>query len=295
MRIDLQPGKYVVAVSGGVDSVVLLDLLMKIPDISLTIAHFDHGIRPDSADDAAFVERLAAQYGLPFKSRRTELGPRASEVLAREARYRFLRDIKRQTGARALITAHHQDDLLETAILNVLRGTGRRGLTSLKSTSEIKRPLLNETKAAIITYATKRNLSWHEDTTNHDLRYTRNYIRHRLLVRFDAHARQQLLAIIEHMQAVNREIDSLEQQLLQTNRLDNGLSRQWFASLPHGVAKDVLAAWLRQNGPADFDRQTIERLSVLAKTKPAGKRLDVRHGYQIKLKQNHLALELAER
>ncbi len=295
MEIKLQPGKYVVAVSGGVDSVVLLDVLARQPDLELVVAHFDHGIRPESADDAAWVKTLANQYDLTFITDRAELGPHASEARAREARYRFLRNAQKQTGAQAIITAHHQDDLLETAILNMLRGTGRRGLTSLQSTVQIKRPLLGASKQDIQDYAVQHKLSWREDTTNHDERYTRNYIRKRLLVKFDAVARQQLLAAIEQARVVNDELEPLLAGLIAQHAEREAVDRQWFASLPHDVAREVMAAWLRQGGVVDFDRRTIERLTVQAKTKPAGKRLDVMHNYRLDITKQSLALTPAKR
>ena len=79
--------RYIVAVSGGVDSVALLDMLARLSDHELIVAHFDHGIRSDSAEDALFVSGLAEQYGLPFEMRREELGSNASEDLARTRRY----------------------------------------------------------------------------------------------------------------------------------------------------------------------------------------------------------------
>ncbi|MDB5170010.1 MAG: hypothetical protein JWN82_406 [Candidatus Saccharibacteria bacterium] len=290
MQVELQPGKYVVAVSGGVDSVALLHLLQQISGLQLVVAHFDHGIRPESADDAAFVQELTTTYNLDFMTERAELGAGASEATARKARYKFLHGVRNQTGAQAVITAHHQDDVLETAILNILRGTGRRGLTSLQSTVEIQRPLLHVPKKDILAYAAKQKLSWREDTTNHDERYTRNYIRHRLLVRFDADARQQLLMTLARAQTVNDELDPLLTELLSAHLAQGSLDRQWFTSLPHAAAREVMATWLRQAGPADFDRQTIERLTIQAKVKPAGKRLDVLHGQHLTLEKRSLLL-----
>ena len=89
--------KYIVAVSGGVDSVVLLDMLGKIPGHELVVAHFDHGIREDSARDAQFVASLAHERGLIYAGKREELGANASEALARERRYGFLRELAKPT------------------------------------------------------------------------------------------------------------------------------------------------------------------------------------------------------
>src|SRR5579884_3654782 len=116
MEIQLEPGAYVVAVSGGVDSVVLLDLLTKNHNLKLTVAHFDHGKRKDSASDRHFVQKLAEKHGLSFVYAEGRLGLGASEAAARKARYKFLQQVRESAEARAVVTAHHQDDLLETAI-----------------------------------------------------------------------------------------------------------------------------------------------------------------------------------
>lgn len=295
MEIKLQPSRYVVAVSGGVDSVVLLDLLRQQHGMELIVAHFDHGIRPDSAADADFVRQHAAKHELPFVTARVELGEGASEAVARELRYKFLRGEAEKAKAQAIVTAHHQDDVLETAILNMLRGTGRRGLTSLQSTADIQRPLLGVPKKDLEGYALQHHLSWREDTTNRDERYTRNYIRHRLLVKFDARARQQLLDAITQAQAVNEELDTLLGGLLADHTREEGVDRRWFTSLPHDVAREVMATWLRQNGVADFDRRTIERLTVQSKVKSVGKQLDVLHNYRVKVDRQTLALKMSKR
>jgi tRNA(Ile)-lysidine synthase len=178
MQVDVKPGKYVVAVSGGVDSMVLLDLLRSLPGVELIVAHFEHGVREDSDEDRKLVEKAAKQYGLAFVCEHGNLGAGISEAAAREARYAFLNRVKAQNDAQAIITAHHEDDLLETAILNILRGTGRKGLSSLGSTEDIIRPLLHVSKKTIRDYATAHGIAWHEDSTNESDVYLRNYIRH---------------------------------------------------------------------------------------------------------------------
>ena len=90
MKVQLEPGKYVVAVSGGVDSMSLLHALKDLPDVELVVAHFDHGIRPDSAQDRELVQKIADEYGLSFEYTQGHLGKDASEEQARKARYEFL-------------------------------------------------------------------------------------------------------------------------------------------------------------------------------------------------------------
>jgi tRNA(Ile)-lysidine synthase len=270
MKITLSSGRYVVAVSGGVDSVVLFDLLQRQPGMRLTIAHFDHGIRPDSGGDRMFVQALAQKHGLPFVYDTAHLGPGASEAVARQARYQFLEQVRRASRARAIVTAHHQDDLLETAVLNMLRGTGRKGLTSLQDRSDIRRPLLGYSKQAIMAYAKAQGLVWHEDVTNHDQAYRRNYVRHSILPKLTAEKRQRLLAILAKQLEINGQLDMLLTNYLHLQPIAQRLNRPAFSQLPHAVAKEVMASWLRANGLSNFDKKTIERATINAKVGRTG-------------------------
>lgn len=169
---------YIVAVSGGVDSVVLLHQLVRAGQRQLVVAHVNHGMRPEADADARFVAGLAKQYGLPYEEHRAALGEDASEEVARQARYGFLFAVARRYDAQ-VVTAHHADDVVETVALNLRRGTRWRGLAGM-SDARITRPLVNWTKQDIYDYATRHRLEWVEDSTNHTARYTRNQIRRRL-------------------------------------------------------------------------------------------------------------------
>lgn len=293
MEINVQPGKYVVAVSGGVDSMVLLDLLRRHPGVEVIVAHIDHGIRPDSADDRKLVEAVARTHGLPFVYEEARLGKAASEAVARQARYDFLRRVKHDVGAQAIVTAHHQDDVLETAVINLLRGTGRKGLSSLQSTAEIKRPLLNLSKAQIRTYAETQQLDWREDSTNQDESYLRNYVRRRLLPRLSTADKHRLLEILHAAADTNTQLDRELAELFSLSAAT--LSRTEFIRLSHVEAKEVMAAWLRANNLRDFDSPMLERLVVVAKTARPGKRADIAHRAVMHVTKTDLALEYIER
>ncbi|HVI60548.1 MAG TPA: tRNA lysidine(34) synthetase TilS [Candidatus Saccharimonadales bacterium] len=295
MEVSLEPGRYVVAVSGGVDSVSLLHALRALPDVDLVVAHFDHGIRSESAEDRAFVQALAARYGLPFVYDEGRLGPDAGEAAARQARYAFLHAARRAAAAQAVVTAHHQDDALETAVINLLRGSGRKGLSALGSQPDVARPLLVVPKSAIIDYARRQGLAWREDRTNRDQTYLRNYVRHQLLARFSDQDRRELWAIISSARDRNREIDDLLAQQLTLQSRAGCLDRQWFNGLPHAAAREALAAWLRANGTRDFDSQALERLVVAAKTGRPGSRYDVSRGRGLAIGHDYLALVQPER
>jgi tRNA(Ile)-lysidine synthetase-like protein len=301
MDIDLIPGTYVVAVSGGVDSRVLLELLYQKKkekaDKSwhFVIAHFDHGIREDSSEDRKLVQRTARNMGVPFVYNEASLGLAASEAIARTRRYEFLRKVKSSSGARAIITAHHQDDLLETAIINMIRGTGRKGLTALSSGSEIVRPLLNVPKSELIAYAKEKNLSWREDSTNQNQAYVRNYIRHSILTRFDDPSKIRLLEILTNLRSINSEIDILLINQLHIQSVGGMIDRRWFNHLPHIVAKETIACWLRAHGESNFNSRTLERLVVAAKVGHPGDVFPLSKEHALRIGRLRLALSVLER
>lgn len=240
-RVDVMPpaGRYVIAVSGGVDSVVLLDMfarqasLAKAGEYELVVAHFDHGIREDSPQDAMFVATLAKKYGYAFESRREELGTGASEDVARLRRYLFLRAVAKQYVAR-LVTAHHADDCIETIAINMVRGTGWRGLAVLDS--DIIRPLLDISKQEIIEYAQEYQLKWHEDSTNASDAYLRNRIRRRTTSLKDD-SKRQLLGLRAHQLALKQQIDTEVCTLIN----DSGeYSRYFFTHLDDATAIECL-------------------------------------------------------
>jgi tRNA(Ile)-lysidine synthetase-like protein len=166
----------ILAVSGGIDSVVMLHQMKDEPDI--LVAHYDHGIRPNSAEDCAFVERLAKEYDKPFACEHAQLGENCSEAAAREARYAFLRRLAKEHNGKIYV-AHHADDIIESIMINLLRGTGWRGLAPMQS-EDVIRPLRELTKDDIYRYATEHGLSFRLDQTNNDDSYLRNRVRDRL-------------------------------------------------------------------------------------------------------------------
>jgi tRNA(Ile)-lysidine synthetase-like protein len=295
MDIDLQPGTYVVAVSGGVDSMALLHMLAMRQGLRLTVAHYDHGIRKDSVEDRRLVQEMARAYGLPFVYHAGELGPGVSEDVARQARYDFLHRVRRASGAGAIITAHHQDDLLETVILNLLRGTGRRGLSSLKSTDVVRRPLLRISKNELLRYAEREGIRWREDSTNADESYARNYIRRRILPRFAEADREAFLQMAGRAAELNEVINEQVANYLHLQPAPDTLDRYEFTMLPHSVAREVMAEWLLLNAEAELSRKMLERLVIAAKTGKSGARADINKRYWLEIGRTHLALKPRER
>jgi len=179
--LDLPPGRALVAVSGGVDSVVLLDLLSRLPApdrLDLLVAHLDHGIHPASGDIAARVAGLAESAGLPAVVGRLSLGASASESTARTARHAWLREVARREGARWIFLAHHADDQDETVLMRALKGSGPAGLAGMRPRhGPLVRPLLAVRRDTLRRYALARGLAWWEDPANADPRHLRSYLR----------------------------------------------------------------------------------------------------------------------
>jgi tRNA(Ile)-lysidine synthase len=182
-RLLAAPGLAVLAVSGGGDSLAMLDLMAGLAGelgLDLLVAHADHGILPDSGAIAERVARLARErYGVAVAVTQLGLGPGASETRARIARYRFLRALQAERGARYLLTAHHADDQVETVLLRVLRGSAPSGLRGIRAEGPcgLVRPLLPFRHAELLAHATAAGLPVAEDPSNPDPRHLRGWIR----------------------------------------------------------------------------------------------------------------------
>lgn len=254
--------KYVVAVSGGVDSVVLLDMLVREGGHELVVAHFDHGIREDSVLDAQFAQRLAQKHNLTFETRREELGARASEELARERRYAFLRSVADKYGA-VIATAHHMNDSAETIAINLTRGTGWRGVAVLAS--DMYRPLLDKTKYEILSYAESKGLDWREDSTNASDAYLRNRLRRKLT---DDDTVLQLAAIRARQVEIRDAVDDEAVRLLGDG--DGGYSRYFFIQIDQAAAIELLRSLAVQILGHSLTRPQLERSLLAIKTARAG-------------------------
>ena len=277
--------KIVLAVSGGVDSVVMLDAIARQNvefdmGLELLVAHFDHGIRADSEADARFVQALAAQYQLDFELGIGQLDAGASEATARKARWEFLNNVRKKHDAICIMTAHHADDVIETQIINLLRGTGRRGLSVLRNTDSIVRPLIKNTKQEIYDYALKHGLEFVEDSSNIDTKYLRNRVRHLYLPKIG----NQLIELKSYIQPVdenNNEIDRLVEQFsdehIRTDKSELHIARQFIAQLPASVAKEMLRTAVELSGAVHAKQKLssamIEKLLVFSNRNDSNKKI----------------------
>ena len=192
-RHDLiAPGdRVLVAVSGGSDSLALLELLRQLAatwPFELEVAHLDHGLRAASAADAAFVAACCARLGLPLETARVDVRALAREqrggleAAARAARRTFLQEVAARRDCRVIALGHQRDDQAETVLERLLRGSAATGLAAMRPQSgPFVRPLLDCSRQQLRDYLVARGLAWREDASNADPTFTRNRIRHRLL------------------------------------------------------------------------------------------------------------------
>lgn len=273
LSIDpLDPGVYVVAVSGGIDSVALLHAIAQNDDCKLIVTHVDHGWRSESPEDAAFVEKQAATLELPYIG--VTLAPAGrDEASARRWRYAALERTANQFDASAVLTAHHADDVLETSLMNILRGTNRHGAAPKLGGgggTKIIRPLLKATKAEIRKYANQHKLTWREDRSNQDTTYRRNRIRHHIVPSLN---QREYCANLQSLVQSNPQLDSELDNIIDQKATITAQSavttvdkitfdRTWLAARSPALRRHVLARAMERLAPHEqLSQRLLIRLS----------------------------------
>lgn len=246
----------IVGVSGGADSLALLHVLHQLSPYlryRLHAATFNHGLRGEAgAEDVRFVRHTAEAWGIPVTDGAADVRELARrekmsiEAAARRARYDFLADVARQTGAARVAVGHHAGDQAETVLLHLLRGAGIGGLAGMAFQSllpghpdlHLIRPLLNITRAEIEAYCRANNLHPRQDITNADVTYLRNRLRHETL---------------PHLQTLNPQITRVLAQLADIAAVENDYAE--------GQLKPILDGATRDSGErVSLDRDTFMRL-----------------------------------
>lgn len=331
------------AVSGGADSVALLCLLLELRaelGIVLSIAHLNHKLRGEESDsDERFVAQLAQQHGLELHLRAAPIAVRHAsgdsirtgiEAAARELRYDFFREIARGGRVRKIATAHTVDDQAETILLRVFRGTGIRGLAGIhpriifeekrQAFGEVVRPLLCFRRAALQEFLRDRGQAWREDSSNRNIAFLRNRVRHRLLPlileEFGETAIEHMseLAEIARAEEEHWTIDHPEitaqlplatagetagEDARRTVAEDGGatgsnprqvmfLALEPLLALSLAAQRRLLRAWIEANSPeVGVSFRLIEEALELARTSPCeklpGKKIELPRGWNLRL------------
>jgi tRNA(Ile)-lysidine synthase len=214
----------VVAVSGGADSMVLLELLAALRpsrDLTLHVAHVNYGLRGvASARDERLVSKRAKELGIFAHVEQTDaikINTPNLEERARDVRHRFLREVAREVGASAIVLGHTQDDQVETLLLRLLRGSGLTGLTGMQvREGMLVRPLLGVTRATVRQYAHERGIPHREDESNRDVRFARNRVRHVLLPMLTQYFNPNLRETLTHSAELLADDEHFLQELTST-------------------------------------------------------------------------------
>lgn len=250
--------RVVVSVSGGIDSMVLLELLVRLSGpmkLELVVAHANHGLRGRESDgDEALVGKISQRYGLEMVSMR--LRPREGSNLqdtARSLRRGFLRKVACETDADAVCLGHNRGDQAETIIMHMMRGAGISGLRGMSPAStldgiRVVRPIIFASREEIAAYANERSVDFREDSTNARVDYRRNEIRHIVMPRLseiNPSIEEGLFAMGERiaedeeaLTAIAREI--LEESMLKVDADSVSINRNCYAGMPPAIRRRML-------------------------------------------------------
>ncbi len=303
--------KLVVALSGGPDSVALLDALATLAGprgFRLVAAHLDHGLRPGSADDATFCVSLCARLGVPIRTGVADVRARAErdrgglEQAARRERYAFLRRVCDEEQAAAIAVAHTRDDQAETLLLRLLRGAGATGLAGMRlRRGRILRPLLEVSRADVLAHLGERGLAFREDPTNAELVYRRNRVRHELLPYLATHFNPRVREALARAAGLLADEDAYvrgeaERLLARAVREEPGtlvLRRSALAQAPPPLARVAIrrllarTGGLRQLGAVHVDRV----LRLVRSAAPSGRSLPLPGGRVVRFTREDVRFE----
>ena len=214
--------RILVACSGGPDSMALLYLLQDIAKhrhttYKIGVAIVDHCIRPESKDEVLWLQHQVEELGLPFYSATFDVPhlskehKKSEETIGRQVRYQWLNEIAQSEGYDYISVAHHKDDQAESILAHIIRGSGLNGLTGMSVVQSeyaipVVRPLLDVTKENLLAYIGTKHISYCVDSTNEDVRYQRNRIRHRIIPELEAVNPAVVDAIVRLGSSVNEDV-----------------------------------------------------------------------------------------
>jgi tRNA(Ile)-lysidine synthase len=265
---------YLVGVSGGRDSMAMLQWLLDAGCRQLVVCHLDHGIRSASAADAAFVKAHAHILRLPEFVEREEVRGPSLEAAARDARYRFFARAAKSSGCNRVLLAHHADDQVETFLFNLLRGGPSAMKPSAVRTVDgtemtLIRPFLGVWREEIDAFIAEHRVPFCEDESNADTRFTRNRLRHEGIPALGAAmGRDVRRSIWRAAEILSAEDDFLSgQPELQSPPRE--LEVATLRALPLALRRRLVHAWLRSQGIGDVGFEVVESVLALLDSKVA--------------------------
>lgn len=270
-----------VAVSGGADSVALLYLMLPLcrkAGVAMTALHLNHGLRVEAVEEERYVRELCARAGIHCHTGKADLSTLpcglSLEMAARRERMRFLRDGAELFALDAIATGHHADDVAESMLLRLMRGSGATGLSGLRPRSEhsgltLIRPLLAISSPALRAWLRERNIAWREDGSNLDTTIQRNCVRHTLLPFLEKHTspglRSRLCMAGEILREEDVLLEELAGQALKGMSKGEGPSAELHVAalrrLPAAMQRRILRQWLFASGePQLCDSRNVLRI-----------------------------------
>ena len=280
------PGaRYLIGVSGGRDSVTLLDALVDLGYKKLIVCHLNHKLREASDADARFVEKLAAKYEVDLEIGSADVRAVANhrkmsiETAAREARYSFFAGVAKRRRCHTIFLAHHADDLVETFLINLFRGAGLTGLAAMREVSmrriedvnlTIVRPLLGVWRDEIDSYVRQHRLKFREDASNKNLAPLRNRFRRRVIPYLEKTLGRKIRPSILRAATIAAEEEAwVDSMAKRPDAKNQSLSVEKLRSLPTALQRRFIMAWLREQSIADIGFDVIERVRSLLDPKIA--------------------------
>ncbi|PYJ32124.1 MAG: tRNA lysidine(34) synthetase TilS [Verrucomicrobia bacterium] len=270
--------RYLIGVSGGRDSIALLHWLVNLGYDRLIVCHLNHQLRGQSSDaDARFVQKLAAKYQVGFELGAANVRALARkkkmslETAAREARYSFFSKAAKRRRCHKIFLAHHADDLVETFLLNLIRGAGLTGLGGMRDVSSrqihgvdltILRPLLSIWRSDIDKYVRECHLRFREDATNKNLAPTRNRIRNRIIPYLEKILDRNIRQNLWRTATIAAEEENwLDKEVPDLTNVD--LSVPKLRALPVALQRRAILKWLRVQNISGVGFEVIERVRLL--------------------------------
>lgn len=265
-----------VGVSGGRDSIALLDALLDTGFTNLTVCHLDHRLRRESAADAAWVRKFCAERKIPAVIGRADVSAMAKrnhisiETAARQARLEFFARVARSKKCDTVVLAHHADDLVETFLFNLFRGAAARGLSGIRECTlhrigrtelTIRRPLLTVWREEIAEFVAQRGLQFREDLSNADPAFTRNRLRHEVIPLLEnVLGREVRRSILRTAQTIQAEDEFLANQVPEPIR---ELSTKDLKQLPLALQRRLLHRWMIDQKLPSVGFDEVEKVRAL--------------------------------
>ncbi len=288
---------YLAGISGGRDSVVLLHLLQTAAFENIVVCHLDHGLRKESAADGEFVNRLALESKMRIINEKRPRATSASESTLRAVRYAFFARAARETNASGVFLGHHADDLAETFLWNLLRGSGTAGLSGMQPDRVVKtdagsirllRPMLEIWRSEIDQYAADNALTHVEDASNRSRKFTRNRLRHDILPwlesKLDRPVRQNLHRAATIFRDENEALDALVPPIA------DALQTADLLTLPIALQRRTILTWLRCHAVSDAGYTEVELVRSLLEIEASPARVNLPGNLQARRRAGRITI-----